>query len=108
MADHRVKAAHDSVVKEGQRLSMEWQTVVQRMHTVWKAWAEGTEANVMRRIEEQELQYDLDTARQAVNKLTNDLNTALQRDHPDIMPGIKAPATSNTADQKRVEVLVKR
>lgn len=55
MADHRVKAAHDSVVKEGQRLSTEWQTVVQRMHTVWKAWAEGTEANVMRRIEELEV-----------------------------------------------------
>lgn len=41
-----------------------------------------------------------------MNNLTNDLNTALQRDHPDIMPGIKAPATSNTADQNRIEVLV--
>ena len=102
------------------------------MHTEWKAWAEGTEANVMKRIKELEvqvhneqtragnadllynqlqqagaqLQRDLDTAQQTMNKLTNDLNTALQRDHPEIMPGIQAPVTSNVADQNRIKGLV--
>ena len=104
MADRRVKAAHDSTVKEGQRLSTEWQTVVQRVHTEWKAWVEGTEANVMKRIKELEVQVhneqtragnadllvnqlqqagaqrqrDLDTAKQTGAQLQYDLDTAQQ------------------------------